>query len=112
MPRSSAARPSSAIARSGQTSLFGLFAAAEPAPGGAPAAQQGEIYPEIEAWSPKQLLAFEKEALGFYVSGHPLDRYRGDLTRYATRDDERLRGRRARRRASTRSAASSASTAR
>jgi DNA polymerase-3 subunit alpha len=44
----------------------------------------GESYPEIDAWGPKQLLAFEKEALGFYVSGHPLDRYRGDLTRYAT----------------------------
>ncbi|HEX5060509.1 MAG TPA: DNA polymerase III subunit alpha, partial [Kofleriaceae bacterium] len=70
--------------RSGQTSLFGMFAAAEPikAPNGA--APAGETYPEIEVWSHKQLLAFEKEALGFYVSGHPLDRYRGDLTRYAT----------------------------
>jgi DNA polymerase-3 subunit alpha len=71
--------------RSGQTSLFGLFSAAEPPKSdGAPAAAQGETYPEIEVWSHKQLLAFEKEALGFYVSGHPLDRYRGDLTRYAT----------------------------
>jgi DNA polymerase III subunit alpha len=68
--------------KSGQTSLFGLLAAAEPPkPEGQP---QGESYPDIEAWPPKQLLAFEKEALGFYVSGHPLDRYRGDLTRYAT----------------------------
>lgn len=69
--------------RSGQTSLFGLLAAAEPPkPTGAPA--QGETYPEVEPWTHKQLLAFEKEALGFYVSGHPLDRYRGDLMRYAT----------------------------
>lgn len=67
--------------RSGQTSLFGLLAAAEPAK---PAVAQGEIYPELEPWSPKQLLAFEKEALGFYISGHPLDRYRGDLQRYAS----------------------------
>jgi DNA polymerase-3 subunit alpha len=44
----------------------------------------GEVYPDVEAWSPKQLLAFEKEALGFYVSGHPLDRYRTDLVRYAS----------------------------
>jgi DNA polymerase-3 subunit alpha len=44
----------------------------------------GEGYPELEPWNAKQLLAFEKEALGFYVSGHPLDRYRGDLARYAT----------------------------
>jgi DNA polymerase-3 subunit alpha len=72
--------------RSGQTSLFGLFAAVEPirAPGENGTAQTTETYPEIEVWSHKQLLAFEKEALGFYVSGHPLDRYRGDLTRYAT----------------------------
>ncbi len=72
--------------RSGQTSLFGLFNAAEPPrPTGAPAAAaMGETYPDIEEWNHKQLLAFEKESLGFYVSGHPLDRYRGDLQRYAT----------------------------
>ena len=70
--------------RSGQTSLFGLFAAQEPvrAEPGAPGV--GEVYPDVEIWGPKQLLAFEKEALGFYVSGHPLDRYRGDLQRYAS----------------------------
>ncbi|MGE0395685.1 MAG: DNA polymerase III subunit alpha [Kofleriaceae bacterium] len=69
--------------RSGQTSLFGLFTAAEP-PKPAGADKAGETYPDIEEWNHKQLLAFEKEALGFYVSGHPLDRYRGDLQRYAT----------------------------
>ena len=71
--------------RSGQTSLFGLMD--PPKLGGATTvspATQGEIYPELEAWSSKQLLAFEKEALGFYMSGHPLDRYRGDLARYAS----------------------------
>jgi len=67
--------------RSGQTSLFGLLVSSEPAK---PAVAQGEVYPELEPWSPKQLLAFEKEALGFYISGHPLDRYRGDLQRYAS----------------------------
>jgi DNA polymerase-3 subunit alpha len=69
--------------RSGQTSLFAMFTAAEPVQA-ASAAPASEIYPELEPWSPKQLLAFEKESLGFYVSGHPLDRYRGDLVRYAT----------------------------
>jgi DNA polymerase-3 subunit alpha len=69
--------------KSGQTSLFGLIMAAAPAP--APgAAAQGETYPTTEPWPAKQLLAFEKEALGFYISGHPLDRYRDDLSRYAT----------------------------
>jgi len=69
--------------RSGQTSLFGLLAPAQ----GAPAAR--EIYPEVDEWTPKMRLAFEKESLGFYISGHPLDRYRADLARFAnatTRD--------------------------
>jgi DNA polymerase-3 subunit alpha len=66
--------------RSGQTSLFGLLEAAPEA--GATVAP--EVYPDVEPWTPKQLLAFEKEALGFYISGHPLDRYRADLTRYAS----------------------------
>jgi DNA polymerase III subunit alpha len=72
--------------RSGQTSLFGLLTASEPmrAPGASPPPGAGEVYPDIEPWGPKQLLAFEKEALGFYISGHPLDRYRGDLQRFAT----------------------------
>ncbi|MBC7977421.1 MAG: DNA polymerase III subunit alpha [Myxococcales bacterium] len=70
--------------RSGQTSLFGLFAAQEPMRVTAGSPGMGETYADVEIWGPKQLLAFEKEALGFYVSGHPLDRYRGDLQRYAS----------------------------
>ncbi|MGD8492838.1 MAG: DNA polymerase III subunit alpha [Desulfobacterales bacterium] len=31
--------------------------------------------PDIEEWSENQRLAFEKESLGFYVSGHPLKRH-------------------------------------
>jgi DNA polymerase-3 subunit alpha len=61
-----------------------MFSAPAAADTAKPAAGQGEVYPDLEPWSPKQLLAFEKEALGFYISGHPLDRYRGDLQRYAT----------------------------
>ncbi len=30
-------------------------------------------------WSPSDILAFEKELLGFYVTGHPLDEYREAL---------------------------------
>jgi len=31
---------------------------------------------EVEGWTKSRLLRFEKECLGFYVSGHPLDIYR------------------------------------
>jgi len=33
---------------------------------------------------PKELLANEKEAIGFYISGHPLDRYGGEIRRFTT----------------------------
>ncbi|HAK46116.1 MAG TPA: DNA polymerase III subunit alpha [Spirochaeta sp.] len=31
---------------------------------------------EVEEWPNKELLKFEKDFLGFYVSGHPMDKYR------------------------------------
>jgi len=54
----------------GQGSFFEMMPAAAPARVSAPA----EIMPE---WDADQRLAFEKEVLGFYISGHPLARYRG-----------------------------------
>jgi DNA polymerase-3 subunit alpha len=41
-------------------------------------------YPEVPDWNPRQRLLFEKENLGFYVSGHPLDRFEDDLRRHAS----------------------------
>jgi DNA polymerase-3 subunit alpha len=35
--------------------------------------------PEAEAWSEEQQLAGEYSVLGFYISGHPLDKYAGRL---------------------------------
>lgn len=40
--------------------------------------------PDIPEWREKELLSFEKEALGFYITGHPLDRYADDVRRFAT----------------------------
>ncbi len=31
--------------------------------------------PKVEEYSKKRLLAFEKEVLGVYISGHPLEEY-------------------------------------
>ncbi len=36
-------------------------------------------YPEVPAWSPAMRLEAEHECVGFYISGHPLDRYLEDL---------------------------------
>ena len=38
--------------------------------------------PNVPEWSVKEVLANEKEALGFYLSGHPLDAYRDVLKIY------------------------------
>jgi len=40
--------------------------------------------PEVKEWPEPQVLAFEKEMLGFYVSGHPLARYAGQLKRFTS----------------------------
>jgi len=79
---------------SGQTSLFGLLEAA--APEKSAVEEDAEKYQDMPEWEPRQLLAFEKENLGFYVSGHPLDRFEGDLHRHASARVQgliRLRGR-------------------
>ncbi len=40
--------------------------------------------PEVEEYSKEQLLAFEKEVLGIYVSGHPLEAYESRLQKNIT----------------------------
>jgi len=42
--------------------------------------------PDIDEWGEKQLLAFEKESLGFYLSGHPLNRHKEVLDKFANAD--------------------------
>ena len=37
--------------------------------------------PDVAEWEEMDRLAFEKEALGFYISGHPLDSYTHDIKR-------------------------------
>jgi DNA polymerase-3 subunit alpha len=39
--------------------------------------------PDIPEWPLEQRLAFEKESLGFYVSGHPLDRFAKEVSRFS-----------------------------
>ncbi len=71
--------------KSGQTSLFGDFGMAPPPKTKAPepAKKNGkkkDDEPEVtDEWTKMELIAFEKELLGFYVSGHPLDNYRGSF---------------------------------
>src|SRR3990172_3749147 len=73
----------------GQTSLFGSFAAfaKEPPPSsfihGAGAG--------VKELDEKELLSFEKETLGFYITSHPLYSYEKELSLYATDTTESVR---------------------
>jgi DNA polymerase-3 subunit alpha len=58
----------------GQASFFDLMPPAETEP--EPAAPMA-----MEEWEPEQLLAYEKEVLGFYLSGHPLNRFKAAAAR-------------------------------
>ena len=54
--------------RDAERGQFGLFGdAAEP---------EDAALPEVEVWAPQEHLQKEKEALGFFLSGHPLDRFK------------------------------------
>jgi DNA polymerase-3 subunit alpha len=50
-----------------QSSQFSLF--------GSAATKRPEVYKDVPEWGHKEKLANEREAVGFYLSGHPLDRY-------------------------------------
>ncbi len=46
--------------------------------------------PDIPEWPESQVLAFERELLGFYVTRHPLSRYEKTLKNYATASTDTL----------------------
>jgi len=57
----------------GQVSLFDTMDFA----GGAAESDSATCLAEAEEWSKDERLNHEKELLGYYTSGHPLDKYRG-----------------------------------
>ena len=52
----------------GQSGLFGIFDEG-------PKKTQSDDLPRVAEWEENERLANEKEVLGFFVSGHPLDKY-------------------------------------
>jgi DNA polymerase-3 subunit alpha len=61
----------------GQNQLFG----------GGDGSGSGAAIPlaDVPPWTEAQQLAFEKESLGFYMSGHPLDRFAEELQTFGAR---------------------------
>ena len=63
-------------AQSGQFSLFGSSEELK--------AEDHPAIPECEPWSSVEQCNYEKEVVGFYLSGHPLDDYRDEMTNFVT----------------------------
>jgi len=70
----------------GQETLFGLLEADKPEAEEIPAGLRN-----LTEWPDAEKLAYEKELLGFYVSGHPLEPYLKTLENYCTHTIEELK---------------------
>jgi len=68
---------------SGQTGLFGMSVDDAPAEHSLPA---------LPDWTPRQKLSSEKEVLGIYVTGHPLDEFSDKVSQLSTHYTETLEG--------------------
>lgn len=51
---------------------------------------EADKMPEVEEWPESEVLGYEKELLGYFVTGHPLTRFSGILSTFATADSRRL----------------------
>lgn len=66
--------------QAGQASLFDLLES--PVEEDADTAS-GEDLPELPPWSSSEMLAAERELLGFYISGHPLTEHAWEMERFS-----------------------------
>jgi len=71
-------------AESGQHGLFGVF---DDAP--VEASSNGHL-PDLPDWDEHQRLAAEKEVLGFFITGHPLEKYKSKLEDFHALDTEAI----------------------
>jgi DNA polymerase III subunit alpha len=70
--------------RNGQAGLFGDLAAGQAPP--------AKPLPQVPDWTSREKLLGEKEVLGYYVTGHPLDQYEDKIRELATHDTANLEG--------------------
>lgn len=65
--------------KSGQCSMFDLL---DTGPTESPGSSDEEL-PDAKPWSESEMLAAEKELIGFFISGHPLARHEWTLNHFA-----------------------------
>jgi DNA polymerase-3 subunit alpha len=71
---------------SGQAGLFGELMGTDDS--SAPA----RTFPKVPEWNSRESLRGEKETIGYYVTGHPLDEYRWKIKELSTHDSESVAG--------------------
>jgi hypothetical protein len=69
----------------GQSSLFGSSGGQAPSP-----VQSHDRRGRVSEWPDEEKLRYEKETLGFYVSGHPLNNYASELKLFSSANTENL----------------------
>ncbi|MBZ5646860.1 MAG: DNA polymerase III subunit alpha [Acidobacteriia bacterium] len=77
------AQKSQRDAESGQHGLFISFSEE-------PAAEVNDNLPNVPEWDEHTRLAAEKEILGFFITGHPLEKYRDKLLDFSALDTEAI----------------------
>ena len=73
--------------REGQTSLFDIMT---PASDAAESDRTAFPLPKIPEWPQDQLLKYERELTGFYITAHPLTRHSTGIRRFATSSSAKL----------------------
>ncbi|MDE7300268.1 MAG: DNA polymerase III subunit alpha, partial [Lachnospiraceae bacterium] len=68
---------------SGQLTLFDMFAPEEKQ-------AYDNAFPEVGEYTKEELLAFEKEVMGVYISGHPLEEYLAAMKKNVTKATRRV----------------------
>jgi DNA polymerase-3 subunit alpha len=71
----------------GQSSLFGSANVGRTL---SPAGRTGESDLRLKEWPDDEKLRFEKETLGFYITGHPLNQYNAELSLFANATTDSL----------------------
>ncbi|MEJ2229749.1 MAG: DNA polymerase III subunit alpha [Nitrospirales bacterium] len=74
--------------REGQTSLFEMLA---PEPSAPKPNGFGFVIPQIPEWSQNELLKYERELTGFYITAHPLNRHSVAIKHFSTCSTQTLR---------------------
>lgn len=67
----------------GQNSLFGMFGGGGGGGAAIPVISAPIAATDADEWPEEEKLANEKETLGFYITGHPLNKYAADLEQFA-----------------------------